>query len=374
MRRRGLPVLPILLGGALAAAPAPPARAQERVPNRTQLLRRAFGDVAERHADGVARVVVSGDEKGFGVLVTGEGHVLAPSALVPAGARVAVAFGGADSYPAEVVARNEPLNLVLLLAEPEELVTPISFRNPVDPEVGRFAISVGTGPSPVAVGAVSAVNRAVPEGDKQELPPEAMFVPHPAQTIRAGRRYDNVLQHDSWLGNTLADRSLGAPLFDVRGRILGITVEVRSRGTCYAIPAKLVRDALPALLAGKTTPAVRPGFFGVQTDELLPEEAKRLRIPAGVRVSAVVPGPGEQPIGAAKAGIRPGDVILAVNGVAASDTGTLQEIVQSFRPGDRVPVELVREGGERARVEVEVAERPLEFGPPSPPDSPRRRR
>ncbi len=366
-------VLPILLAGALAAAPAPPARAQERTPNRTQLLRRAFGDVAERYSEGVARVVVSGSEKGFGVLVTGEGHVLAPSALVPDGARVAVAFGGADSYPAEVVARNEPLNLVLLLAEPEELVTPISFRNPVGPEVGRFAISVGTGPSPVAVGAVSAANRAVPElsaADKQEPPPEALFFPHPAQTIRTGRRYDNVLQHDSWLG----DRSLGAPLFDVRGRILGITVEVRARGTCYAIPAKLVREALPGLLAGKTTPAVRPGFFGVQTGELLPEEAKKLGIPGGVRVAGVVPGPGDEPIGAAKAGIKPGDVIVAVNGVAASDTMTLQEIVQSFRPGDRIPVELIRQGGERERVEVVVAERPVDFGPTPAPGAPRRRR
>ena len=82
--------------------------------------------------------------------------------------------------------------------------------------------------------------------------------------------------------------SEGAPLVDSRGRFLGITVETRSRGTNYAVPAHRLTEVLPALLRGRSTAAMRPGFIGISAGRMTRERAGELGIAGGIPVTGII--------------------------------------------------------------------------------------
>jgi S1-C subfamily serine protease len=147
-----------------------------------------------------------------------------------------------------------------------------------------------------------------------------------------------VFQHDSSLHPGSVQ---GMPLFDSRSRFLGITVETRTRGTSNAVSALRINDALPALLAGRTTEAARPGFIGITGGTLTTADAEKKGIPGGVPVTQLVKIKDEYR-GAAKAGIKVKDIIIKVDGHQVLDIQTLQEVVQLFNPGEKVVFTVLR--------------------------------
>jgi serine protease Do len=166
-----------------------------------------------------------------------------------------------------------------------------------------------------------------------------------------GLDYEDFIQTDAAInpGNS------GGALVDAEGRLIGINTAILSRsggnqGIGFAIPANLVRNVMQDLLDdGQVT----RGFLGVMIQDLNPNLAKEfdLKDTKGVLVSDVTPkSPAE------KAGLKSGDVILEFNGKPVSTSRNLKLAVAQTKPGETVPVKILRDG---ERETVDVAIKPL---------------
>jgi putative serine protease PepD len=139
----------------------------------------------------------------------------------------------------------------------------------------------------------------------------------------------------------------GGPLLDANGRVIGVNSQIETGGggngnvgIGFAVPSNTVRDVIPRLERGET---IRRAYLGVSTTG---------GTSGGAVVGAATPGGP-----AAQAGIRAGDVIVAVGGEAIQTPDDVAAAIQDRRPGERVAVE-VRRDGSRQTFDVALAARP----------------
>jgi serine protease Do len=161
---------------------------------------------------------------------------------------------------------------------------------------------------------------------------------------------ENFLQTDAVInpGNS------GGPMIDLRGRVVGINSAIASQtgfyqGYGFAIPVNLARRVMDDLIRYGE---VRRPVLGVEIATVGPEDAEYYRLPsvAGVLVQRL---PEDGP--ARRAGLEPGDVIVAVEGQEVATVGELQQTVAERRPGERVRVAYYRDG-QRHEAEVTLGE------------------
>ncbi len=132
----------------------------------------------------------------------------------------------------------------------------------------------------------------------------------------------------------------GGPLVDVRGRVIGINTAIADPGSAnnigFAISISSAVPVLDDLRAGK---APRIAYMGVSTQTVNPSlvELRHLDTGVGAYVAAVTQG-----TGAAKAGVRRGDVFVKVDGQRITSNDDVVRIVREHRPGDSLPVEVLR--------------------------------
>jgi len=164
--------------------------------------------------------------------------------------------------------------------------------------------------------------------------------------------YENFIQTDAAInpGNS------GGALVDIEGRLIGINTAILSRsggsqGVGFAIPSNIARTVMDSLIAhGHVT----RGYLGVMIQNVTPALAQefKLKNQGGALIGDVVD---DSP--AAKAGLKPGDVVLAFNGKPVADSRHLQLAVAGAKPGSKVPVEILR-NGEKKTLDVTVKELP----------------
>jgi serine protease Do len=159
-----------------------------------------------------------------------------------------------------------------------------------------------------------------------------------ARSIGAGP-YDDFIQTDAAInpGNS------GGPLFNWRGEVVGINTAIRpgANSIGFAIPVDALRDVLPQL---RERGHVTRGKLGLAFQPVTPELSRALALPAarGALVAAVEPnGP------AARAGIQPGDVVIAVGGTDIVHAEELPRHVARNAPGSKIPVTILRKGQKR---------------------------
>jgi len=185
----------------------------------------------------------------------------------------------------------------------------------------------------VTVGVVSALNRNVDDGA-------------PAGLIQTDAAINQ--------GNS------GGPLLNARGEIVGLnTLVVRgsattndtAQGLGFAVPATIVRKVADQLIAYGE---VRYPFLGITYGMITPAivEANKLNVKQGAYVSGVTDGGPAQ-----TAGIRPGDVILTIDGVRLGETDSLRGVLLRYNPGDVVTVKVLRVDTEK-EFRVTLATRP----------------
>jgi serine protease Do len=129
------------------------------------------------------------------------------------------------------------------------------------------------------------------------------------------------------------------------------------QGIGFAVPIDLAKSLLPQLREkGKVT----RGYLGVQIGDLTPDLAQAFGYPAGTKgalVQNVVPrGP------AAKGGVQPGDLVVALNGAPVESSGQLTRAVALVPPGEQVNLVVLRKGGEKNQLSFKVAQRPEDEG------------
>jgi serine protease Do len=342
------------LAAALALAPAAaragePIKTEER---RTTALAGAFADVAAKVAPSVVEVwTAAGDQLGTGVAIEDGSYVLTSRSILGRATDNHVELRRAGQPPryASILGRNEGYDVALLRLQTRGASLPaLALGKSGALAVGQWVISVGTSPGrPLGVGVVSALGRRVEpraEADAIDIFGVLSESPGPA------RAYARVIHHDAPVD---ADQ-LGAPLVDADGGLVGINVAKAYRGSGYAAPIDEVAAFLDDLKAGRDGPAApKPGFIGVALGAISDREvAKALGIPGpGVQIHEV---PAGRP--AAKAGLRKGDVVLAVEGEKVASAERFGQIIRGTLPGATVVIR-VRRGAEDVDVPVVVGER-----------------
>ena len=283
---------------------------------------RAVVDVAERLAPAVAAVEVlrGGRVRGSGsaVAITADGFLLTSAHVVAGGDRVRATFDDGRVLRAEIRGRD-PLSDLAVLRTADGELAPAELGDASGLRVGQLVVAIGNphgfGGS-VTAGVVSALGRSLP--------------------TRAGattRVVDDVIQTDAALnpGNS------GGALADVRGRVVGINTAVAGVGLGLAVPVNAVTRAIVAALMRDGR--MRRAYLGIAGGPrpLPPRVARELGLHDGVEIVEVIEG---SP--AASAGLRPGDVVLALNGEHVTRPKDIQRMMLADAIGRPVRVQLLR--------------------------------
>jgi serine protease Do len=269
---------------------------------------------------------------GSGVIVTRDGYVLTNNHVVEGAEDIRVTLTDRRELQARLVGTDPTTDLaVLKLSGPEFSLLPLGDSSKVD--VAEVVLAIG---SPfglgqtVTMGIVSAVGRAnVGIAD-----------------------YEDFIQTDAAInpGNS------GGALVSATGALIGINTAIFSEsggymGIGFAVPVNMARQVMDQLI---TRGRITRGYLGVAAQDVTPAIARGLglSLERGILVADVTPdGP------AARAGLRRGDVITAVDSKPVDDVGHFRNLIAATPPGTRMRLTLVRDKQEQA-VEVTVAEAP----------------
>ncbi len=257
---------------------------------------------------------------GSGFLVDAQGHVVTNAHVVDDADVVKVKLADDREYRANVVGKDDRLDVaVLKLQDPPHDLPFAALGSSDSLRVGEYVVAIG---NPFGLG------NTVTQG----------IVSAKGRTIGAGP-YDDFIQTDASInpGNS------GGPLFNLRGQVVGINTAInpQGKGIGFAIPIDAVRDVVPQLLA---TGHVSRGRLGVVIQGMDQDLAKALGMdrPHGALVEEVETGsPGE------KAGLKSGDVIVAVDGQDVNHSEELPRVIARHPPGTQVKLEVIHDKQKR---------------------------
>jgi serine protease Do len=275
---------------------------------------------------------------GSGVIVDGEGLVVTNHNVIKGATEITVVLSDRREFPAEIVVDDERTDLSVLRVDTRgETLPSVPFRDSDKVEVGDLVLAIG---NPFGVG------QTVTSGIVSAL----------ARTQVGINDYSFFIQTDAAInpGNS------GGALVTLDGRLLGINTAIFSRsggsiGIGFAIPANMVRTVVASAKNGGRV--VRPwiGLTGQTVDADL-AEGLGLDRPGGVVVTQVYEGgPADQ------AGLRKGDVILAVGDQPVNDLESFRFRIATARLGDRAKIEI------RRKRKVRKVSLPLVQAPETPP-------
>ena len=269
----------------------------------------------------VARQTRRGRREGGGsaVAIAPDGYMLTSAHVVAQGNDGARAsFADGRELRTEVIGADALSDLAVVRADASDL-DPATLGDADALRVGQLVVAIGSPmglAGTVTAGVVSALGRSLPTREGS-----------------AGRLVENVIQTDAALnpGNS------GGALADSLGRVVGINTAVAGIGLGLAVPINdATRKIVSALLSDGR---VRRAYLGIVggSRPLPPRAASAVGRDKGIEVVEVMEG---SP--AATAGLRPEDVIVAVDGEPMRDVGDLQRLMVAERIGREISVELVR--------------------------------
>lgn len=254
---------------------------------------------------------------GSGFIISRDGYIVTNNHVIKDADEIAVNLQGVGTpFDAEVVGRDPETDLALLKIETNQDLPVLEFGDSDDAKVGQWVVAIGNPfglAHTVTAGIVSAKGRIIGSGP-----------------------YDDFIQTDASInpGNS------GGPLLDMNGSVIGINTAIvaSGQGIGFAIPSNMAEHIISQL---QTNKMVQRGWLGVTIQELDENTAKALGLKEakGALIAEALPN---EP--AAKAGIRSGDVVVAINGQEITDAGTLLRVVAQQTPGEKVQVEVLRHG------------------------------
>lgn len=179
--------------------------------------------------------------------------------------------------------------------------------------------------------------------------------------ISALRRSIGITQYESFVQTDapINPGNSGGPLINIRGEVIGINTAIvaEGQGLGFAIPINLAKWVADQLMAKGR---VVRGWLGVVIQEITPEIAETIGVKEGILISQVAPGsPAE------KAGLKVGDIIVAIDGEKVREVRELQFRIMKTPPGTEVTLTIIR-GGKEQTIKAKVGEMPEEvsFGQP----------
>ncbi|AOK05246.1 DegQ family serine endoprotease [Burkholderia sp. AU19243] len=259
---------------------------------------------------------------GSGFIVSSDGYILTNAHVIDGANVVTVKLTDKREYKAKVVGSDKQSDVAVLKIDASGLPT-VKIGDPAQSKVGQWVVAIGSPygfDNTVTSGIISAKSRSLPD-----------------------ENYTPFIQTDVPVnpGNS------GGPLFNLQGEVIGINSMIYSQtggfqGLSFAIP---INEAIKVKDELVKTGHVSRGRLGVAVQGLNQTLASSfgLQKPDGALVSSVDPnGP------AAKAGLQPGDVILAVNGSPVADSTSLPAQIANLKPGSKAELQVWRDKAKKS--------------------------
>src|SRR5438067_9465176 len=273
---------------------------------------------------------------GSGFVWSSDGIIVTNNHVVEGASRVSVIFSDGTQVSAKLIGVDPDSDLAVLRVESKNLTAaPIGTSS--DLMIGETVVAVGNPfglSGTVTTGVVSALGRSVPS--KEE-----------------GRTFTDFIQTDASInpGNS------GGPLLNIEGKVVGINTAIyaNAQGIGFAIPVDRARKVIQDLLRYGQ---VHSAWIGAVTNTITPEEAKRLAIRAsrGAIISRIFAGSPAQ-----SAGLRPGDVITAVDAKPVDSREAFATFTSTIPSGQPVQLTVLRENAPRS-ITIKPAEPPHDLG------------
>ncbi len=286
------------------------------------LFRRFFGDQQEDRQFSL----------GSGVVVSAEGYILTNNHVIETADEIEIALADGRKAVAKVVGTDPETDLAVVKINLPNLPA-IALGHADQAKVGDVVLAIG---NPFGVG------QTVTMGIISALGRNHLGI----------NTFENFIQTDAAInpGNS------GGALIDANGNLLGINTAIYSRsggslGIGFAIPVTTVKTVMESII---NTGQVVRGWIGVEPQDITPELAESFGLTrkSGAIIAGVLKGgPAD------KAGIRPGDILVAVEGKPVTDTSDMLNLIADLKPGNKAKMTVLRKSQE-STIDVTIGKRP----------------
>ena len=260
---------------------------------------------------------------GSGVIIREDGYIVTNNHVIDGATRIEVTLNNNQTYPATLVGTDPATDVALLKVEATGLPV-IPFGDSDKLRLGEWVIAIGSPydlRSTITAGIVSAKGRSMPSNGEFKI--------------------ESFIQTDAAVnpGNS------GGALVDKAGNLVGINTAIISQtgsytGYSFAVPSNIVKKIAYDLMDFGSVKRAVLGISMMPIDDKIAEELK-LSSRNGVYIDEVSKS------GAAdKAGIKAGDVLIAIDSTKITNPASVQEAVSRFSPGDNAVVTVLRDGKE----------------------------
>ena len=310
--------------------------------NLPQTRQNPFGDLFnddlfnQFFGGGRMNIVPEQKASGSGVIISEDGYIVTNNHVVQSADEITVTLNNKRTYKAKLIGTDPAYDLAVIKIEATALPYLI-YGNSDEVKIGQWVLAIGYPlnlETTVTAGIVSAKARSL--GLNKD------------KTGNPGGAVESFIQTDAAvnMGNS------GGALVNTDGRLIGINSAIASptgyySGYSYAIPVNIAKKVVDDIIKFGT---VQRGYMGIQfgnAGDMTDEQKTKNGVPADAYdgIFAIdVPTDG----GAYAAGIRKGDQIHKINGTEIKSGGELQEQVSKYKPGDKVPVVVIRKNKEIA--------------------------
>ena len=258
---------------------------------------------------------------GTGMIINEGGYILTNNHVVAGATQIQVILSNESQYQAKVIGTDPKTDLAVIKVSTKEKLPYVTFGDSDKVQVGEWVVAIGH-----------------PRGLDQTVTQGIVSAKH-RQGISDPSTYQDFLQTDAAInpGNS------GGPLLNLDGQVIGVNAIIASQsggseGLGFAIPSNMALHIATSLMG---TGKVQRGWLGISLQDISFDKMKSLKLtsPKGAHVMDVVKeGP------AAKAGIKPGDVIMTLEGKAIADSGELRNLVAGTPVGKEVKLGIMRDG------------------------------
>jgi Do/DeqQ family serine protease len=262
---------------------------------------------------------------GSGVIISPDGYIATNNHVVANGEQIEVTLNDNKTYKAKLVGADPVTDVALLKVDAEDLPV-IPFGDSDSLRLGEWVLAIGSPfnlRSTITAGIVSAKGRSLPD-------------------MSGEFKIESFIQTDAAVnpGNS------GGALVNTKGELVGINTAIASNtgsytGYSFAVPVSIVKKVVDDI---KEFGTVQRAMLGISMTELTQELAALAGMKgdfSGVYIAELNKG------GAAyKAGVREGDVLVAINGKKMKNPSEVQATVNSYKPGDKIELLVCRDGKE----------------------------
>lgn len=269
---------------------------------------------------------------GSGVIVSSQGLILTNHHVIEAADEIEVAMADGRTMPARVVGTDPETDLAVLKVDVKDLPS-ITLARAENVNVGDVVLAIG---NPFGVG------QTVTQGIISAVGRNHLGI----------NTFENFIQTDAPInpGNS------GGALIDAEGNLVGINSAIYSRsggsmGIGFAIPVSLAKQVMEQIIRKGS---VTRGWIGIEAQDITPElaESFHLKQTSGSLIAGILPN---SP--AYRAGLRPGDVLLEIDGREVLDSSTMLNLISSLKPERKSVLKIMRDQQEM-RVTVTIGKRP----------------